>query len=101
MQISQPQDSRLSPTWVPKLPGLFSSAGLEEVESDVRDAAPHLAIAMHECNLVIHELIARKSQNEQVAQGIKELLPEVASETRDGSCWALTRWTVTGRKPMA
>jgi hypothetical protein len=30
-----------------KLPDLFSSAGLEEIEPDVRDAAPHLAIAMH------------------------------------------------------
>jgi hypothetical protein len=99
LRLSQTQDARLKPTWVPKLTESFSQAGLEEVESDLREAKPHLALALHECGLMIPELIARKTQNEQVAQGIKELLPKVAEETRAGSCWAFTRWNVVGRKP--
>lgn len=68
MKISQRQDARLRPTWVPKLPALFADCKLEGVEHDVRDAPPYLALAMHECNLPIHGLIAQKTGNEVVAE---------------------------------
>ncbi|CAH0026872.1 unnamed protein product [Clonostachys rhizophaga] len=99
MQLSQPQDQRLSPTWVPQLPKLFGEAGLVVVETDVKEAAPAMALQMHECALMIHELVARKSDNARVAQQLQELMPKVAEETRAGACWAFTRWTVVGRKP--
>ncbi|KAI4263041.1 MAG: hypothetical protein L6R42_001800 [Xanthoria sp. 1 TBL-2021] len=98
LELSQAQDSRLSPTWVPRLATIFAASGLVDIQSDVRDAAPHLALAMHECNLSIHELIARKTQNEGVAEKVEDLMPNIANETREGSCWAFTRWTVIGRK---
>ena len=91
---------RLSPTWVPSLVAFFTDVGLRDVQSDVRDASPHLALAMHECNLLIHELIARKTQNEYVGQELTRLMPEIEKETREGSCWAFTRWVVVGRKPQ-
>ena len=99
MKISQSQDARLKPTWVPRLPALFTDCKLESVESDVRDAPPHLALAMHECNLPIHELIARKTGNAAVAKALSDLMPEIERETRLGSCWAFTRWVVIGKKP--
>lgn len=99
LHLSQGQDARLSPTWVPNLTTLFTNSGLGDVQSDARDAPPHLALAMHECSLPIHELIARKTQNEGVTHALTDLMPEIAKETREGSCWAFTRWIVIGRKP--
>lgn len=98
LTISQPQDRRLSPTWVPQLPDLCRAAGLVEVEADVRNAPPHLALTMHECSLIIHELLARKSKNQAVVDGLRDLMPQVEAETRQGACWAFTRWTVVGQK---
>lgn len=100
LKISQPQDTRFSPKWVPNLPTLFTDGGLENVQSDVRDAPPHLALAKHENALPVHEFIARKLRNEGLIQELKKLIPEVAKETRQGACWAFTRWTVVGRKPL-
>jgi hypothetical protein len=99
-KLAQAQDARLRPNWVPSLPRLFADHGLENVQSDVRDAPSYLELAMHECNLPIFELIARKTHNEALAQSFKNLIPEAAKETREGSCWAFTKWTVVGRKPQ-
>jgi len=101
MTVSQRQDPRLKPTWISNLPDIFAKGGFEEVQSDVKEALPHLALAMHECNLVIHELVVKQTQNESVAKELKRLLPEVAKETREGACWAFTRWVVIGKKPLA
>ncbi|CZT23716.1 uncharacterized protein RCC_09430 [Ramularia collo-cygni] len=59
----QPQDVRFSPTWIARLPDLFKNAGFECVQYDVREAKPWLALAMHEDNLMIHEVIAAKSKD--------------------------------------
>lgn len=59
-----------------------------------------MALATHECNLLIHEQLVRTTRNEAVAEGLKKLMPEVLKETRDGACWAFTRWTVVGRKVL-
>ncbi|QKX57692.1 uncharacterized protein TRUGW13939_04810 [Talaromyces rugulosus] len=98
LTLSQPQDDRLRPTWVPQLPKLYRAAGLAAVEEDVRDAPSHLALAMHECNLPIHELVARKSKNKAVIEAVQDLMPQVKAETRQGACWAFTRWIVVGWK---
>lgn len=99
LKLSQGQDARLSPTWVPDLASLFTNGGLGDVQTDIRDAPPHLAFAMHECNLMIHELIARKTHNDGVVQELTSLMPEILNESREGPCWAFTRWVVVGRKP--
>ncbi|KAE8138749.1 hypothetical protein BDV38DRAFT_291811 [Aspergillus pseudotamarii] len=100
IQIGQGQDGRLRPTWVPKLPRYFQEIGMEGVESDVKEPPPHLAFAKHECNLIIHELISRKTQNAAVGEKLNHIIPAVARETQQGSYWAFTRWTVIGRKPL-
>ncbi|KAI5921202.1 S-adenosyl-L-methionine-dependent methyltransferase [Camillea tinctor] len=101
VNMFQGQDARLRPTWVSELPRHFSEAGLGNIESDIKDASPHLTIALHDCSLMMNELVMRKMKNEQALQGLKTLMLEVGKETREGSCWAATRWTVIGRKPTS
>ncbi|KAK2617041.1 hypothetical protein QQS21_000135 [Conoideocrella luteorostrata] len=98
IRISQGQDARLSPTWVSNLPNQFQEGGFEQVQADTRNAPGYMALAMHECNLIIHELLVRKTKNTTVKQELTRLIPEAAQETRDGSCWAFTRWSVVGKK---
>ncbi|PWY90621.1 hypothetical protein BO94DRAFT_623364 [Aspergillus sclerotioniger CBS 115572] len=98
IKVSQGQDARFHSTWVPRLPMIFEQLGLEEVQSDVKEAPPYMGVAKHECNLLIHELVARKSHNAVVAQELKRIMPEVTEETQQGAYWAFTRWTIVGRK---
>lgn len=100
MKLSQPHDARLSPTWVSRLPQLFATAGLEVEQNDVRDAPPALELAMHECNLAVHDLLARSSKNIEWARRVKELMPSVLEETQQGAYWAFKRSVVVGRKPL-
>ncbi|OTA65388.1 hypothetical protein K449DRAFT_431990 [Hypoxylon sp. EC38] len=58
------QDARLKPTW------------------NAKDASPHLDFVFHEICLIMHELIARMTSNEQMARGLKRLVPGVAEETK-------------------
>ncbi|KAK7740492.1 hypothetical protein SLS53_005335 [Cytospora paraplurivora] len=93
------QDPRLKPTWVTELPSLFSSAGFVDVEADKNDCPPHMAFILHECGLMIHELIYRKTKNEKMQQELGRLLPRAVEETRDGAYVTTVRWTVIGKKP--
>ncbi|KAI1819537.1 S-adenosyl-L-methionine-dependent methyltransferase [Xylaria intraflava] len=99
LELAGRQDSRLTPTWAPKLAGLFSDAGLQDVQVDARDAPGHLALAMHECNLALHNLLAQTTTSEELARDLEEVLRDAAEETRRGACWAFTRSAVVGRKP--
>ncbi|KAG8166174.1 hypothetical protein KVR01_004726 [Diaporthe batatas] len=98
LELSQSQDSRLAPTWVPNMPKLFVDAGLKNTISDVRDAPPYMAFLMHECGLMIHELVARQTGNQEVAKALQSLMAEVVEETKRGAWWAFTRWTVLATK---
>jgi hypothetical protein len=98
LEVAKLQDDRLNPSWATQLPILCRDAGLTEVEVDVRDAPPHLVLAMQECNLIMHELIARKTKNQALLQAIHDLMPQAVTEMRQGACWAFTRCTVVGRK---
>lgn len=100
---TQAQDKRLEAAWSSHLPGQLDAAGFEAVESDVRDMPAHLELATQENNLLLPELILRKSGraaegSEKMSQ-LRDLLQEVAAETRKGAFWAFTRHTVIGRKP--
>lgn len=93
------QDPRFKPTWAEHLPELFAEAGFVDVEKDVKDAPPHLAFQFHECGLMIHELIARKTKNERMASELQRLLPLAVEETRNGAYGTSLRFTAIGRKP--
>lgn len=100
-ESTQIQDPRLRPTWIPKLGQHLAEAGFVDVEADVRDAKSNSAFAMHECNLIMHELIPQKTGDEKAAQKIKNIMPEICKETKDGACYVFSRWIVVGRKPEA
>lgn len=95
------QDPRFKPTWVTKLPEIYTDAGFVEVEVDKNDCAPHMAFMLHECGLMIHELIYRKTKNEKMQQELGRLLPLAVEETKNGAYTTAVRWTVVGRKPEA
>ncbi|KAI0143469.1 S-adenosyl-L-methionine-dependent methyltransferase [Xylariaceae sp. FL1272] len=98
MKTTLPQDDRLQSTWVSRMPELFNEAGFRHVISDKREAPPDLGLAMHECNLALHPILARKIANKEVQNKVEELLPEVCRQTRDGAYLAFTRWTAVGQK---
>ncbi|KAH8432922.1 uncharacterized protein LDX57_010555 [Aspergillus melleus] len=101
LKLSQGDDARLRPTWVPNLPTLFRNQGLEDIEVDVKEVPPHLLVPMHECSLLIPELLIRKDiYTAPVRDQMKGLLEEAARETAQGSAWAFTRWSLVGRKPL-
>lgn len=96
VQAAQQQDGRIDPKWVPTLSNLFREAGLTQVVADVREAPPHLAVPMYECSLLTVELALRQAG---VESHIRDLMPKIGSETREGAWWAFTRWTVVGKTP--
>ncbi|KAH8781023.1 UMTA methyltransferase family protein [Diaporthe sp. PMI_573] len=95
------QDPRFKPTWVTKLPDIFAAAGFIETEVDKNDCQPHMAFILHECGLMIHELIYRKTKNEKMQKELGRLLPLAVEETRNGVYTTAVRWTVIGKKPEA
>lgn len=101
LELFQANDTRLQSAWGASLPSLFEQSGFTNVESDVKDAPPHLAVALHECGLLATEVLARNKAggNEQMVQQLRQTLAEAAKETRDGSVLAFTRLTVVGQKP--
>lgn len=99
MSLLKSQDPRLNPSWIPELPGIFSESGLVDVKTDVHETPPHLAFLMHECGLIMHELIARKTRNENMAGEVRRLLPLAVEETRKGAYLNTTKYCITGRKP--
>ncbi|KAK7742407.1 hypothetical protein SLS53_004553 [Cytospora paraplurivora] len=94
------QDARLVTSWVSQLPSIFENAGLRDVLSDVRDPPGYLAWQMHETMLLIHEMVARNTDVAEIAQSVRELVPEAIKEGKAGAAWVFTRQLVVGRKPV-
>jgi hypothetical protein len=84
MKLMTVQDPGLNPGWVTQLPEIFSSVGVIGVETGINDAPAHWAFLLHECGLVIQELIVGKTKNEKMAENLARLLPAAVEETRDG-----------------
>ncbi|KAI1396141.1 UMTA methyltransferase family protein [Hypoxylon fuscum] len=93
------QDPRLNATWIPDLPQIFSDQGLVAVEGNTHETPAHWAFLMHECGLIMHELVARQTGNEKMAEEVRELLPRVLSDTREEVHIIVTKHAVIGRKP--
>ncbi|KAI1809975.1 UMTA methyltransferase family protein [Poronia punctata] len=99
MQLLQSQSTRLKPDWVPDLPKFFSDSGLVDVDGVAQKTPPHHAFMMHESGLMMHDLIARKTQNSEMAAGLRQILPLAVEETRKGAYITTDRHTIIGRKP--
>ncbi|KAI9039286.1 S-adenosyl-L-methionine-dependent methyltransferase [Aspergillus affinis] len=97
-RLSEGHDPRLQPRWVPQLSSKLSAAGYLAIRSDIRDAPGDLALALHDCNLIINASFARRfAVTEPLAQPLAQLMLEAERETLDGACWAFTRYTIVGR----
>ncbi|MCJ1252157.1 hypothetical protein MMC30_009396 [Trapelia coarctata] len=99
LRLTLAQDSRIAPQWPSQLPGLFSEQGLAQVEAHRIDARPYQEFAMHECNLLIYDMIAQRGASGAEAKEISRLVPEAARESKEGVMFAFSRLTVVGQKP--
>ncbi|KAK7956680.1 uncharacterized protein PG986_005902 [Apiospora aurea] len=98
-RLLEARDPRLKPTWANHLPELFSEAGFVDVEKDTKDAPQQVAFQFHDVGLIIHELIARKLQDEQMASELRRLLPAAVAETKNAAYRTSLRFSVIARKP--
>lgn len=102
MKLALSSNTRLTPTWVGTLGTFFQEGGLEGIECDVREAPPpHINLAVHECSLLIPELLMRATENQELAQRLAETMRQALEQTREGAAWTFTRLTVIGRKSDA
>ena len=98
MRITRSADPRLVPHWVPELSRLFESVGLVDFRKGTREGPGYMDYTFHECVLMVHDMIARKTRNKEVGRRLKEILPEVLKDTYNGAFHAWTWQTVIGRK---
>ncbi|KAI1211886.1 S-adenosyl-L-methionine-dependent methyltransferase [Annulohypoxylon truncatum] len=99
MKLALSSNTRLTPTWVTILGTIFQEGGLEGIECDVREAPPpHINLAVHECSLLIPELLMRATENKELAQRLADTMRQALEQTREGAAWTFTRLTVIGRK---
>lgn len=85
------QDPRLKPIWVTKLLEIYATAGFVGVEVDKNDCASHFAFILHECGLMIQELIYRKTKNEKMPKEFGRLLPLALEGTKSGAYTSAVR----------
>lgn len=97
-RLTASQDARLSASWVKDLPAAFAEEGFEHVESYKCIGGSHHSFAMHECNLLIYEMVNQRGPRAEAEQ-ISRLLPEAAWESRNGAMFTFGRLLVIGRKP--
>ncbi|KAI1421944.1 hypothetical protein F5Y12DRAFT_659209 [Xylaria sp. FL1777] len=100
-QETIPKGTRLQPSWAKILPIAFEREGLLHVEADWQRGKNHTTMAMHWCNLHIHEMVADRVRvvNAKKAAEINELVLGAAAESRRGAIFRFEKVTVIGQKP--
>ncbi|TGO59554.1 hypothetical protein BCON_0043g00120 [Botryotinia convoluta] len=117
--LTAAQDPRLVPHWPSQLPTLLADQGMKQVYAHHVNAKPRKLdspvfgtsllltmmryqdqeFAMHECNLLIYDMIAHSGAGiGDQANEISRLVPEAARESKGGVMFAFPRLTVIGRK---
>lgn len=96
-----PKGTRMMPGWAKDLPRVFRDEGFVGVEADWRQGKNHTGIAMHFCNLPVHEMVVAKLRpgNPQKASEIHEVFQKAFAESRRGATYLLDRVVVIGQKP--
>ncbi|PYH86371.1 hypothetical protein BO82DRAFT_397547 [Aspergillus uvarum CBS 121591] len=101
-KVTAAQDLRLIPQWPDQLGAYFAREGLTAVETHRVQAAataPHLEFAMHQCNLLMYEMIASRAAEGSRAQQIRTLIPRVVGESKRGAMYVMHRVVVGQKKP--
>lgn len=95
-----PKGARAFPNWVKVLSRIFEQEGLIDVEEDWQGAKRHTVMAMHWCNLPIHEMISARLRptNPKKAAEIDALIQGVSVQSRKGAVYSFDYVTVVGRK---
>ncbi|KAJ5657976.1 uncharacterized protein N7484_001625 [Penicillium longicatenatum] len=97
---TMPKETRLFPKWVKMLPESFRNEGFLDVTTDWHDQRGHIGIAMHWCNLPIHEMLADRPRSSKTEKSSMIAMMETASvESRKGAMYAFDRVVVVGQKP--
>ncbi|KAI0842967.1 hypothetical protein F5Y06DRAFT_256565 [Hypoxylon sp. FL0890] len=96
-----PKDTKLFAGWSRDLERLFGNHGLQGVEADWQTGKRDTCVAMHWCNLPIHEMVAARLRqaNPQKASEIDYLVQAAAAQSRKGAMFVLSRVNVVGQKP--
>ncbi|KAJ5117035.1 hypothetical protein N7456_001383 [Penicillium angulare] len=79
---------------------VFRENGFTGVQYDARNPLPEMVMPLHECNLLVHENMARKTNNTKWSEAINRILPGVLTETQAGAAYDFTRVVVVGKKPL-
>ncbi|KAJ5415085.1 hypothetical protein N7465_003780 [Penicillium sp. CMV-2018d] len=99
-QTMPPKETRLFPKWVKGLPESFGNEGFLDITTDWHEQKGHTGIAMHWCNLPIHEMLADRLRSSNPEESSKIAMMEKASvESRKGAMYAFDRVVVVGQKP--
>ncbi|PHH64521.1 hypothetical protein CDD81_4300 [Ophiocordyceps australis] len=98
---TMPNEARLFPTWVRSLPESFANEGFLDITTDWQAQKGHSGVALHWCNLPIHEMLADRLRvsNPEKAFQIRALMDAASAETRKGAMYAFDRVVVVGQKP--
>ncbi|KAI0142140.1 S-adenosyl-L-methionine-dependent methyltransferase [Pestalotiopsis sp. NC0098] len=97
-----PKGSLLRPSWPRDLPQCFEKEGLLDVEADWQQGKRHTGIAMHWCNLPVHEMMVDKlrAANPEKASELHDLIQDVFTVSRKGAVYSFDRVVVIGRKAL-
>ena len=90
LSLTAAQDPRLVPKWPTRLEDLFDNEGLEDVKEHRVEADLYQEFAMHECNLLIYNMIAPRAGSGERAQEILSLIPKAARESKGGAMFAFS-----------
>lgn len=100
-ELTMPKEARLFPTWVKGLPESFGNEGFLDITTDWQEQKGHTGIAMHWCNLPIHEMLADglRVSNPEKSSKIRKVMEAASVESREGAMYAFNRLVVVGQKP--
>lgn len=100
-RITEGLDHRLRATWVKSLPELLEQEGLMHVRAEYCLPNDTVEYAMHECNLLIYDMIIQAKGQSETAEKISKLIPAAGAETKNGVMIRFKRLNVIGMKPVA
>ncbi|GAT31201.1 hypothetical protein RIB2604_04100120 [Aspergillus luchuensis] len=77
-ECSTAAPEEITPHWVSELARLVDEGnGLVDVKKGTREGSGLVDYMLHEFVLMVHDMVARKTRNEEVRRRLKDILPEV------------------------
>lgn len=86
-------------SWAKSLPDVFCNEGMHLVEVHSGRADPSLWYAMHQCSLLLYDIIISKTAHGKDADQLRSLIPAAVAESGEGAMLTFQRLNVVGQKP--